>query len=364
MKNTIKQLLMTGSVMLSTSVFAATYTLPEDGSDVVGEMKMVYSEPGDSLTKLGIRHEVGYNEITKANPTLSRKKLRAGTPVIIPTAHVIPDVERQGIVINLSDMRLYYFPTPEQVVAYPVAIGKSGWSTPQGTTYIKQKKRHPTWTPPASIRREAAKRGRKLRSVYPAGPNNPLGTRALRLGMSGYLIHGTNKPWTIGQRRSHGCIRMRRNDVEALFEQVSVGLPVKIIKVKSRQLALPETLAQELQAAKDKQLADIAANQANPIAVKTAVKTVKKRKPYRKKVVRKSRKPRKQRIETPVVKHNIPKKYLIPADVFQIKKTKVKSAKNRAKAVRKVDKSKRKIVPLGELLSQHSQNTEKTKATQ
>lgn len=284
------------SLVLSNFSFAATYQLPEDGSDVVGEMKIVYSEKGDTLTKLGIRHEVGYNEMKKANPGITRKRLRVGTPIIIPTAHVLPAVEREGLVINLSDMRLYYFPTPDTVVTYPVAVGKAGWSTPQGVTYIKEKKRHPTWTPPASIHREAAKRGRTLRRVYPAGPNNPLGTRALRLGMPGYLIHGTNKPWSIGQRRSHGCIRMRRDDVEALFEQVEVGMPVKIIKQASRQLALPTIPEDELHLLKNHAVAA----------------TVPKKK-YRKKQAT-----RKKAVKPVVVKHDIPKKYLIPADVFQI----------------------------------------------
>lgn len=320
-------LVISCSLVLSNYATAATYQLPKDGSDVVGEMKIVYSEKGDTLTKLGIRYEVGYNEIKKANPKITRKRLRAGTPIIIPTAHVLPAIEREGLVVNLSDMRLYYFPTPDTVVTFPVAIGKAGWSTPQGITYIKEKKRHPTWTPPPSIRREAAKRGRTLRRVYPAGPNNPLGTRALRLGMPGYLIHGTNKPWSIGQRRSHGCIRMRRDDVEALFEQVEVGMPVKIIKQPSRQLALPTIPEEEL-------------HLINNHAVATT--TPKKVKKYRKKKVIGGR-----TSSQATIKHDIPKKYLIPADVFKVNQDKkVVTKPTKKKAESKAKKNKRELVRL------------------
>lgn len=221
------------------SAVAATYQIPRDGSNVIGEMQVIQAQKGDTLNRIAIRSGVGYNEIAKANPTLSRKKLPVGTNVIVPSAYVLPDVERTGIVINVAAMRLYYFPDESTVVTYPVAVGKRGWSTPQGRTRIIAKKRNPTWTPPKSIIREAAKKGRTLKKVYPAGPNNPLGTRALRLGMPGYLIHGTNKPWSIGQRRSHGCIRMRRDDVETLFDKVAVGTPVRIIKQRFQLATLP-----------------------------------------------------------------------------------------------------------------------------
>lgn len=220
-------------------VMAAKYTIPT-GSNVVGEMKVVTARQGDTLNRIAMRHGVGYNEIKRANRQLRRKKLRAGTEVVVPTAYRLPNASRKGIVINLAEMRLYYFPNASTVVTYPVAVGKSGWATPQGYTRITQKKRNPTWTPPKSIIKEAAKKGKKLKKVYPAGPNNPLGTRAMRLGLPGILIHGTNKPWTIGQRRSHGCIRMRKRDVESLFNMVHVGTPVKIINKKSPMLALPD----------------------------------------------------------------------------------------------------------------------------
>ncbi|MBS9778191.1 MAG: L,D-transpeptidase family protein [Gammaproteobacteria bacterium] len=230
MKKLVLIVFMFCSALFCGGVWAATYQIPSDGSDVVGELKIVQSQKNDTLNRIAIRNGVGYNEIVRANPSLSKnRKLPIGTDVTIPTAFLLPDTQRNGIIINLSAMRLYYFPDESTVITHPVAVGKRGWSTPQGVTKVIAKKRNPTWTPPKSIIREAARRGKKLRRVYPAGPNNPLGTRALRLGIPGYLIHGTNKPWSIGKRRSHGCIRMRRDDVESLFSKVPVGTRVQII---------------------------------------------------------------------------------------------------------------------------------------
>ncbi len=160
---------------------AATYQIPTN-SQTVGKMSVVTAKRGDTLNRIAVRNGVGYNEIIRANPKLSKRKLRVGTQVIVPTAYVLPKTNHKGIVINLSAMRLYYFPDETTVMTYPVAIGKRGWGTPKAITKVIRKHRHPTWTPPKSIISEAEKKGKKLKKVYPAGPNNPLGTRALRWG--------------------------------------------------------------------------------------------------------------------------------------------------------------------------------------
>lgn len=220
--------------LLAVSSYATQYRLPDSGR-VIGEFQSVVAKRGDTLNRLAVRHGVGYNEMSRANPKWRGRKIPSGTMLTLPTKHQLPATTRHGIVINLADMRLFYYPpSGGKVITFPVAIGKRGWSTPKGKTSIISKRKNPTWTPPASIRREAAKKGRKLRRVYPAGPNNPLGTRALRLGISGYLIHGTNKPWSIGKRVSHGCIRMRRADVEKLYSMVPVNTPVTIVSERSR----------------------------------------------------------------------------------------------------------------------------------
>ncbi len=266
--------------------FSATYQISAD-SQTVGKMTVVTAKRGDTLNRIAVRNGVGYNEIIRANPKLRKRKLRVGTQVIIPTAYVLPNIDYQGIVINLSAMRLYYFPDESTVMTYPVAIGKRGWSTPQATTKIIRKHRHPTWTPPKSIIREAAKRGKKLKKVYPAGPNNPLGTRALRLGLAGYLIHGTNKPWTIGKRRSHGCIRMRRRDVEELFDKVSVGTSVRIISQASPLAQLPE-LPPKAKSAKMEIATDTTLNSVQTVSVSDGGYSSHKRKAYRRKVKKQS----------------------------------------------------------------------------
>ncbi len=225
-----KMMFWLSSIWFAASVQAAQYTLPSDGSNIVGQAQTATAKRRDTLGGMAVRYGVGYNEMAKANPKWRGRRIPAGTAVTIPTQHKLPSATHNGIVINLADMRLFYYPPGGgSVYTFPVAVGKRGWSTPRGTTSVIAKRRNPTWTPPASIRREAARRGKRLRKVYPAGPNNPLGTRALRLGLPGYLIHGTNKPWSIGRRVSHGCIRMRRRDIEQLFSLVPVNTPVTIV---------------------------------------------------------------------------------------------------------------------------------------
>lgn len=228
--------------LLTISAYAAQYHLPHSGN-TVGTLQSVTAKRGDTLNRLAVRHGVGYNEMLKANRKWRSRKIPAGTTLTLPTKYRLPSTTHNGIVINLADMRLFYYPGNGTVHTFPVAVGKRGWSTPRVRTSVVAKHRNPTWTPPKSIRREAARKGRRLRKVYPAGPNNPLGTRALRLGISGYLIHGTNKPWSIGKRVSHGCIRMRRTDVETLYSLVSVNTSVRIVSEGTR-LSYPDSPSQ------------------------------------------------------------------------------------------------------------------------
>lgn len=215
-------------------VHAAEFILPPNDINVVGESFLVKAKKSETLLDIAREYGVGYNEMTKANPDVDPWYPGDKTPVIIPTRYILPDTPRRGLVLNLPEMRIYYYPKTKKgeaprVITYPVGIGRQDWETPRGTTYIAEKKRNPTWTPPASIRAEHAAQGDPLPAVFPAGPDNPLGTRAMRLGLRSYLIHGTNKPYGVGMRVSHGCIRMRREDVEVLFERVPRGETVRII---------------------------------------------------------------------------------------------------------------------------------------
>lgn len=243
-------LMLLSSFSVQTAAYAAEFILPPDGINVVGRAFLVESKADETLLDIAREYSVGYNEIVQANPDVDRWYPGDGTPIVIPTRYILPDTPRQGLILNLPEMRLYYYPKPKddeapKVITYPVGIGRQDWETPRGKTYISEKKKHPTWTPPASIRAEHAAKGETLPDVVPAGPDNPLGTRALRLGLPSYLIHGTNKPYGVGMRVSHGCVRMRQEDVEALFEIIPQGETVRIINQPLKIGRFADTLYME-----------------------------------------------------------------------------------------------------------------------
>ncbi|ALM52880.1 L,D-transpeptidase family protein [Halomonas huangheensis] len=205
------------------------YELPDEG-DLIGSVYSVAAEEDDTLISIGHEHGLGYNAMVRANPDVSVWYPGEGTEVVIPGQFILPDAPRSGIVVNVAEMRLYYYPANSDVVqTYPIAVGRMDWKTPLGATTITEMTRNPSWYPPASIRREHAEAGRPLPGVVPPGPENPMGTRKMRLGIPGYLIHGTNKPEGVGMRVTHGCIRMLPEDVERLFDQVGVGTRVRLV---------------------------------------------------------------------------------------------------------------------------------------
>jgi L,D-transpeptidase ErfK/SrfK len=220
--------------LLSSATLAATYPLPAPGDTVIGQMAPVELSRTETLLDVARRHSIGYQEIRRANPDVDPWLPAPDSAALLPTRYVLPDAPYEGILLNVGEMRLYYFPPPppdgdEEVITFPVSIGRMDWNTPLGETKIVRKKADPTWTPPASIRKEHAAQGDILPDVVPAGPDNPLGQHALYLGRSGYLIHGTNRPYGIGMRVTHGCVRLYPEDVARLFELVPVGTPVNII---------------------------------------------------------------------------------------------------------------------------------------
>jgi L,D-transpeptidase ErfK/SrfK len=213
---------------------AATFALPPAGNDVIGELTTAEVRDGETLIDIAREHGLGYNEIVAANPGLDPWLPPAGAKVVLPNRHVLPNTPRSGIIVNLSEMRLYYYPPPSSdgaavVMTFPIGIGQEGWVTPLGITRVVSKIANPAWTVPESIRAEHAKAGDPLPKVVPAGPDNPLGAYAMRLGWNNFLIHGTNKPFGVGMRVSHGCIRLYPEDIKELFEHVAVQTPVWII---------------------------------------------------------------------------------------------------------------------------------------
>jgi L,D-transpeptidase ErfK/SrfK len=202
--------------------------------DVVGQVQVTIASKEDTLSDIARRFDVGYEEIVRANPGVDPWLPGAGREIVVPSQFVLPAAERKGIVVNVASMRIFYFPPAKAgqkqlVYTYPIGIGKVGWSTPEGTTKVVGKQKDPTWTPTPSIRAEHRKNGDILPAVVPAGPDNPLGRHKFTLGWPSYLIHGTNKPYGVGLRSSHGCLRLYPEDVAELFESVPKGTQVAVV---------------------------------------------------------------------------------------------------------------------------------------
>ena len=211
-----------------------TFAFDPETTGVVGELQVTVAREEDTLADIARRFNLGFDELLHANPGVDPWLPGGGTPIVLPTQFVLPDAKPEGVVINVAALRLFYFPKadpdePRVVTTYPIGVGKVGWATPLGRTKIVSKRKNPVWTPPASVRREHAAAGDPLPARVPAGPDNPLGTRAMNLGWPSYLIHGTNKPAGVGMRASHGCIRLYPEDVEALYDELPTGTRVTIV---------------------------------------------------------------------------------------------------------------------------------------
>ncbi|MGZ4995255.1 MAG: L,D-transpeptidase family protein, partial [Methylobacter sp.] len=206
------------------------FELP-DGDNMVGSLAAIETRENDALPDIARHFGLGYNDISIANSAVSPWTPKPGSRVLLPLQFIMPDSPHKGIVLNLANMRLFYYPKkqPNKVYTYPVGIGRQGWNTPMGQTSIVAKDANPSWTVPESIHREHAEKGDSLPKVVGSGPNNPLGLYAMRLGFPGYLIHGTNKPYGIGMQISHGCVQLYPEDIEVLFKKATVGMPVRII---------------------------------------------------------------------------------------------------------------------------------------
>ena len=227
-------LLWLAALLSSPAAWSDVFTLPSAGNDLVGRVQRVPARYWDTLLDIARRHDLGYLHITRANPGVDPWLPGEGREVILPTRYVLPAAPRTGIVLNIAEMRLYYYPPPKpgeqpRVIVHPIGIGRDFWNTPLGATRVVGKQTDPSWRPPESIRAEYAAEGERLPRVVSPGPDNPLGRFALRLAWPGYLIHGTNKPYGVGMRVSHGCIHLYPEDIERLFPGVAAGTPVYVV---------------------------------------------------------------------------------------------------------------------------------------
>ena len=216
------------------SLWAATYPMPPKDVDLIGYTFSVKALAQETLLDIARQFDLGQDEILLANPNVDRWMPMQGTDVVLPGRFIIPRAERKGVVLNLPEMRLYYFYTDDLeknplVATYPVSVGRMDWNTPLGKARIAKKDKDPSWRPPESIKLEAIANGDPLPDVVLPGPDNPLGRYALRLSIPGYLIHSTNKPYGVGMRVTHGCVRMYPENIEELFPIIPVRTVVQIV---------------------------------------------------------------------------------------------------------------------------------------
>lgn len=240
-----------GYAVVVQSVHAAVFQLPTNGDSVVGQFQHVILSASDTFADIARKYDVGFNELVDANPNVDPWLPAEGTQIVIPTQYVLPNEPWKGIVVNITEMRLYYFPASKgvefpMVYTFPIGIGRENWETPLGDFKVVEKMENPIWTVPQSVLDEAKREGRDIPAVVPPGPDNPLGAHALMLSASGYFIHGTNKPLTIGRRVSHGCLRLYPEDIEQLVRNVPRGIPVKIINTSVKAGRKDEVLYVEV----------------------------------------------------------------------------------------------------------------------
>lgn len=210
------------------------FVITNEGDEVVGYVQKTVVGKDDTLPDIARRFDVGYEEILLANPGVDPWLPGAGREVVVPTRFILPTAVREGLVVNVAAMRIFYFPPRKKgekqtVITHPIGIGKVGWKTPEGTTKIVSRQQDPIWVVPKSVRDEHAQDGDILPVKVPAGPDNPLGRHMFRLGWPSYLMHGTNKPYGVGMRSSHGCLRLYPEDIAVLFDLIPIGTKVTVV---------------------------------------------------------------------------------------------------------------------------------------
>lgn len=216
-------------LLLSPLSMGLTFDLPKEGN-IVGKVTVVQSKMGQSLGSIGQKNGVGLESMIAANQGVSFWQMNTSQPITIPAQFILPSGPREGIVINIAEMRLYYYhPDGKQVSTFPIGIGQEGWGTPISSGSVVSKVKDPTWNVPESIRRASLNSRNPLPKVVPPGPDNPLGKYALKLTIPGVLIHGTLAGNSIGRRSSHGCLRLWDEDIEYLYQNVPVGTKIRII---------------------------------------------------------------------------------------------------------------------------------------
>lgn len=212
-------------LLIAFSLTACAQNVSVPPGDLIGESQHYEVKAEDTLFLIARRFNTGITELLAANPGTDIWLPEPGKTLLIPGQYILPEAPAQGIVINLAEMRLFYFPEQGPAQTFPIGIGRENWNTPTGKTKIIKKRVNPVWIPPPSIRANNP----HLPTAVPPGPDNPLGSHALNLGWPSYVIHGTNQPYGVGRRSSHGCVRLYPEDIPILFAQVAVGTPITVV---------------------------------------------------------------------------------------------------------------------------------------
>ncbi|MEO1594663.1 MAG: L,D-transpeptidase family protein [Pseudomonadota bacterium] len=210
------------------------FEITDAAQSVYGEVQVIEARDADTFSDIARSYGLGYDELVHANPEVDPWLPGAGTRIVLPTRFVLPDAPREGIVLNIAAKRLFAFQAatetaPATVTSYPIGIGRVGWATPIGSSEVIAKATDPAWYVPASVRAEHRALGDPLPAIVPPGPDNPLGRHVLKLDMPGYLLHGTNQPYGVGMRVSHGCVRLYPEDIEVLYGVTGLGTRVTIV---------------------------------------------------------------------------------------------------------------------------------------
>lgn len=233
MKRTLKvlrhSLLGLTTLGVATQANALTFELPDNGATLIGNIKNAQAVTGDTIVSVARRYGLGYVELMEANPDI-KPDLSAKQSLLLPTEFLLPDAPHRGLVVNLAELRVYFYrPNTRQVMTFPVGIGRAGWNTPLGLTYVERKQKDPTWHVSSTIKKARLLDGVVLPDQVLPGPDNPLGGYAIHLGFPAILMHGSNDPSGIGRRSSSGCIRMQPEAIESFFDEVAVHSPVMVV---------------------------------------------------------------------------------------------------------------------------------------
>ncbi|MEO0366388.1 MAG: L,D-transpeptidase family protein [Pseudomonadota bacterium] len=220
--------------VLDAPITAHSWDRTDKSRTVFGQTQVIRSRDSDTFSDIARTYGLGYDELKYANPQVDPWLPGVDTEIVLPTRFVLPEASHEGIVLNIAAKRLYVFSEasdqhPVNVTTYPIGIGRVGWATPTGEATVIAKAKDPAWYVPASVRKEHREAGDPLPAVVPPGPDNPLGRHVLKLDMPGYLLHGTNQPYGVGMRVSHGCVRLYPEDIETLYSDTPRGTPVTIV---------------------------------------------------------------------------------------------------------------------------------------